>query len=53
MSERPGLITIHENPLTLLGNEVEAGDDAPDVELLDNELKPVKLSNLMWSSSSS
>ena len=46
MSERPGAITIHGNPLTLLGNPVKAGDDAPDVELLDNDLNPVKLSTL-------
>lgn len=46
MSERTGIITIHGNPLTLLGPEVAAGDDAPDVELLDNELNPVKLSSL-------
>ena len=45
MSERTGLITIHGNPLTLLGNEVKAGDDAPDLELLDNDLKPFKLSS--------
>ena len=46
MSERGGIITFHGNPLTLLGNEVKAGDDAPDVELLDNELNSVKLSSL-------
>ncbi len=46
MGERTGVITIHGNPLTLVGNEVGAGDDAPDVELLDNELNAVRLSSL-------
>ena len=46
MDERTGLITFQGNPLTLLGSEVKVGDDAPDVELLDNELNPVKLSSL-------
>ena len=46
MTERTGIITFQGNPLTLLGNEIEAGDAAPDVELLDNELSPVRLSSL-------
>ncbi|PIP35730.1 MAG: lipid hydroperoxide peroxidase [Desulfobacterales bacterium CG23_combo_of_CG06-09_8_20_14_all_52_9] len=44
MKERGKLITSHQNPLTLLGNEVKVGEAAPDVELLSNDLKPVKLS---------
>lgn len=44
MTERQGLITIHGNPLTLVGQEIKAGIPAPDVELLDNDLNPVKLS---------
>ncbi len=45
MKERKGLVTIKGNPLTLLGNEIRTPANAPDVELLDNDLKPVKLSS--------
>lgn len=45
MKERKGLITIKGNPLTLVGNEIRTPMNAPDVELLDNDLKPVKLSS--------
>ena len=31
------------NPLTLVGPELKAGDDAPDFSLVDNSLKPVTL----------
>jgi thiol peroxidase len=44
MTERTNVITIHGNPLTLLGSEVRVGQPAPDCELLDNDLHPVKLS---------
>ena len=44
MEERSGIITMHGNPLTLLGNELKVGDKAPDVELSDNDLNPVKIS---------
>ena len=33
------------NPLTLIGDELNVGDAAPDFEVLDNDLNPVKLSN--------
>jgi thioredoxin-dependent peroxiredoxin len=45
MTERPGLITIHGNPLTLMGEEIQVGKPAPDCDLLDNDLNPVKLSS--------
>jgi thiol peroxidase len=45
MTERPGIVTIHSNPLTLVGEEVKVGAAAPDAELVDNDLKPVKLSS--------
>ena len=45
MEERKGAVTIRGNPLTLLGKEIKTGANAPDVELLDNELKPVKISD--------
>lgn len=45
MEERSGIITMRGNPLTLVGPALEVGSPAPDVELLDNALKPVKLSS--------
>ncbi|MCK4547192.1 MAG: thiol peroxidase [Candidatus Eisenbacteria sp.] len=44
MSERTGLVTIEGGPLTLSGDEVKVGDKAPDCDVLDNDLNPVKLS---------
>jgi thioredoxin-dependent peroxiredoxin len=44
MSERPGAVTFHGNPLTLLGQEIKVGDTAPEFEALDNGLSPAKLS---------
>ena len=34
MTERTGIITIHGNPLTLVGEEIKAGMPAPDTELV-------------------
>jgi thiol peroxidase len=45
MEERTGIITMKGNPLTLMGKELKVGDWAPDVEVLDNNLSPVKLSS--------
>lgn len=45
MSERTGLITIHGNPLTLLGNPVNVGDRAPAFAALDNDLNPKTLAD--------
>ncbi|MFZ7113087.1 MAG: thiol peroxidase [Desulfatiglandales bacterium] len=45
MKERAGLITMMGGPLTLLGQELRVGDVAPDVEILNNDLAPVKLSS--------
>lgn len=45
MTERTGTVTIHGKPLTLMGSEVKVGAPAPDCELLDNDLNPVKLSS--------
>jgi len=44
MEERKGAVTLRGNPLTLIGDEIKAGAKAPDVELLDNDLKPVRIS---------
>ncbi len=45
MTERSGAVTFQGNPLTLVGNELKVGDKAPDVELLGNDLSPVKISS--------
>ena len=45
MEGRTGIITMKGNPLTLIGKELKIGDSAPDVEVLDNNLSPVKLSS--------
>ena len=45
MAERSGAVTMRGNPLTLVGNELKVGDAAPDIEVLSNDLKPVKLSS--------
>jgi thiol peroxidase len=45
MQERPGLITMRGNPLTLVGNEVKKGEVAPDFMVLDNSLTPIKFSS--------
>ena len=47
MEERKGAVTLRGNSLTLLGKEIKVGDKAPDVALLDNDLKPVKLSSFL------
>lgn len=44
MSERSGIITMKGNPLTLVGNEVKVGDQAPDFEVLNDKLETVRLS---------
>jgi len=45
MQERSGVVTMGGNPVTLTGTEVKIGDSAPDVEVLGNDLGPVKLSS--------
>ncbi|MEW6440687.1 MAG: thiol peroxidase [bacterium] len=42
MKERTGGVTLAGNLLTLVGNEVRVGDPAPDFEVLDNSLAPVR-----------
>jgi thiol peroxidase len=41
--ERPGLVTVRGNPLTLLGPEVKVGDRAPDFRILDGAMKVATL----------
>ena len=43
--ERKGGVTFKGNPLTLVGPELKAGDNAPDFQLLDDALQAVKLSD--------
>lgn len=43
--ERINRVTMGGKPVTLLGKELKVGDDAPDFTLVDNGLKPVKLSD--------
>ena len=44
MEEYKGIVTIKGDPLTLIGSKVEVGQQAPDFEVLNGELSPVKLS---------
>jgi thioredoxin-dependent peroxiredoxin len=46
MPERTGIVFMQGNPVTLLGNELKVGDSAPDCLVIDQGLKPVKLSSL-------
>jgi thiol peroxidase len=41
--QRKGIVTIHGQPLTLLGPELKVGDKAPAARLADAEFKEVKL----------
>jgi thiol peroxidase len=43
--ERTDVITFDGNPLTLVGDEVQVGQKAPNFEILANDLSPVKLSD--------
>lgn len=45
MYERKGVITVLGNPLTLIGPQLKVGDTAPDVEVISNDMTPVKLSS--------
>jgi len=43
--ERTGVITFQGNPMTLLGPEIEVGQQAADFTVLANDLSPVTLSD--------
>ncbi len=45
MKRNEGIITFGGNPLTISGNMIEVGVQAPDFTALNNDLAPVKLSN--------
>ncbi|MDA3867864.1 MAG: thiol peroxidase [Salinivirgaceae bacterium] len=38
-------VTFGGNPVTLLGKEIKVGDSAPDFTVINNDLKPVKMSD--------
>jgi thiol peroxidase len=44
MSEAKNTVTMHGNPLTLAGRQIQLGETLPDSMLIDNNMKPVKLS---------
>ncbi len=45
MTERTGELTFQGNPLTVIGAKLDAGDKAPDFNLLANDLSPVHLAD--------
>lgn len=45
MLERPGLVTMRGNPLTLVGPELKVGDHAPDFSLVTNDMELVTLAD--------
>jgi thiol peroxidase len=44
MAERTGLVKMGDNALTLMGDDINVGDKAPDFTALNTDLAPVKLS---------
>ena len=46
MNERTGVVTLHQNPFTLLGEEPAKDKRAPDFEVVDNDLNPLRFSSL-------
>jgi len=42
MQERAGAVTMRGNPLTLLGDEIRVGEQAPDFTVVGNDLAPVE-----------
>jgi thiol peroxidase len=45
MGERIGIVTMKGNPITLVGDEVNVGQKAPDFVAIDHNLTPVKFSS--------
>ena len=43
MAERKGLVTMKGNPVTLVGNEIRVGQQAPDFKVVANDLSVVTL----------
>lgn len=45
MTERTGIVTMGGKPITLIGDEIKVEMEAPDVEVISNDLSPVKISS--------
>ncbi len=45
MAKRPGAVTMKGSPLTLVGNDVEVGQSAPDFTVVSNDLEELSLSS--------
>ncbi len=45
LPQKKGLVAARGKPLTLLGPELQVGDKAPEFQVVDNNLNPVKLSD--------
>ncbi len=45
MLERPGIITMHGQPLTLIGPQVQVGDPAPDFTVVANDLSDFRFAS--------
>ena len=45
MNKRQNIVTMKGNPITLLGNEIKVGDNAPDFTVVDNDLNPFVFSS--------
>ncbi len=45
MNKNDVKVTFGGNPVTLVGNEIKVGEKAPDFTVINNDLKPVKLSD--------
>lgn len=46
VQERKGLITMHGDPLTLIGDEIKVGDKAPDFTVTQDDMSPFSLSDM-------
>jgi len=46
MKERSGLVTMRGNPVILLGEEIKAGQPAPNFVAVENDLKPLEFASL-------
>jgi thiol peroxidase len=45
MEERVGVVALNGKAMTLIGKQLKEGDSAPDFEVLDSDLLPVRLSS--------
>lgn len=45
MQERTDVVTFEGNPLTIIGDQIEVGDAAPDFEVTANDLSAAQLSS--------